>query len=86
MLKVTVEKFLTLHFELPGYRGGGSSRVSSHPGVQDTPWQLEHKHNSPEHWRLEIDASNAVETRDTLLKLAGEIDTAIALGLGTDAT
>ncbi len=80
-VKVTVEKTLVLQFTLPGYRGGGTSRLGTGNGIRELPCQLERVHGPEEYWRIEINSSNAHETLDTFRKLAAEIALAIELGI-----
>lgn len=82
-VEVKLVKTLVLTFELPGYRGGGTSRTSrhtTHPGNSETPYQLEHEYGEPEHWRLVVATESALVVRETFLVLAAKIAEEFKLG------
>jgi hypothetical protein len=75
-VKVLIEKTIVLEFDLPGVRRSSASRGSS----PFDNYQLDHRVG--ESWRIELDAATAQQTRDTLRRLAEEIDLAFAISSG----
>lgn len=77
--KVTIEKKIILHFELPGWTGSSTTwETPSYNNGTERPKQLTHV---KETWRIEISLENAAET----LRSLRELTTAIEVELSKDA-